>query len=149
MKKIRRSPRRLQNARSAHEALLLIFRHSEIGRILQGSHGYYKRIIEHGQTVLNERNGGKWWRNLGLLLTKEEQYKHFMEHACAQGKPFWCELVCKLRNDARFKAEFLSRDPKLEDWSLQFWEGLCEQHGTYTTRLAPTSTPAGKQGDRD
>lgn len=149
MKKLRRSSRRLQNALSAHAALLLMFRHSEIGRIMQGSHGYYNCIIKHGQTVLNERNGGKWWRNLGLLLTKEEQYKHFMEHACAQGKPFWFELVCKLRNDARFKAEFLSRDSKLEGGSLQFWEGLCERHGTYTTLLAPASTPAGTQGEGD
>ena len=149
MVKFRRSPRRLQNALSTHAALLLMFQHSETGRIMQGSHGYYNLIIEHGQRVLHERNGGKWWRNLRLLLTNETQYTHFMEQACEQGKPFWFELVCKLRDDARFKAEFLKKNCKLQEGCLKKWRCLCVRHSTYTTRLAPTSTPVGRQGEGD
>lgn len=132
MKKPRRSPRRLRNALSAHAALLLIFRHSETGRMMQGSHGYYNLIIEHGQSVLNERNGGKWWRGLRLLLTTEAQYRHFIERACVQGKPFWCELLCKLRNDACFKTQFLEMNSKLTEGCLQWWGGLCKLHSTFT-----------------
>jgi len=54
-------------------------------RGMQGSYGYYNLIIEHGHSVLNERNGGKWWRGLRLLLTTEAQYKHFIERFVCRG----------------------------------------------------------------